>query len=274
MRRALLALLALAPLAVRAQPLLLAGAAVSGTWDSNVTRSAQAEGGLFLDATAHLGGGLPLADARVLLTGLVLYRWHFGTTAGALSSHVLVASLVGAVGVVDWLQLGVSGGAGYTAMSDPARDGPRADARLFARAMPLDWLDVKAGGGWLYRGAAEEAFTSHAWEVSAGLELRPLAWLELGAGWAYTSGGDVVFVASGGGTSTAGRGRYLSDTGAEAAWTPTPVEARTHALSATATALLPHGLGIGVELGWQTSSNSLEPWTGWVGTVSCAWDLP
>lgn len=277
MRRVLLAVLAVAPLATWGQPLLLAGASVGGTWDSNVTRSAQAEGGLFVDASAHIGGGLALADERVLLTGLALYRARLGATIGALSSHAVVASLAGSVAVVDWLRLGASAGGGYTARDDPAQSGERLDVRLFARASPLRWLDLRVGGGWLHRGAADQAFTTQAWEASAGLELRPLQWLELGLGWSWTTGGDVVFVAgteAAGGAGAGGRWRFASTTGSATTWEPVAVEARTHALGVTAAAQLPHGFGLTVELGWQRSENPLEPWTGWVASLGCSWELP
>ena len=120
-----------------AQPVLLTGVSASGTWDSNVTRTAQPEGGLFLDATAHVGGGVPLVDDRVLLTALALYRGRAGTTVDALSSHVFVGSAAASVLVVPWLRVGLSGGGGYTLMSDPTRDGARLDGRVFVRAMPL-----------------------------------------------------------------------------------------------------------------------------------------
>lgn len=279
MRRAPLVLLSALVQVARpalAEPVFLTGASASATWDSNVTRSAAPEGGLFLDATAHLGGGVPLAEDRVLLTALALYRGRVGTSTDALSSHVVVGSAAGSVRPGRWLRVGLSGGGGYTAMSDPSRDGPRLDGRAFFRVMPLDWLDLRGGYGFLFRAAIDPTFTTQNHELSLGLELRPLEWLELTAGWTFTTGGDVVFVAapsgSTAGTTSGGRGRWASSDGTT--WTPTATLAQTHAVSATALALLPKGFSAGLEFTWLTSWNALQPWTGWVGSLVLAWDLP
>ena len=268
MRRAVMTLL-LWGAGAFAQPVLLTGASASGTWDSNVTRTARPEGGLFFDATAYAGGGAPLLDDRVLVTALALYRGRAGTALDALSSHVFVGSVAGSVLLAPWLRAGLSGGGGYTVMSDPTRNGPRLDARAFLRAMPLAWLDVRAGYGFLLREAADPAFATRNHEVLVGVEVRPLAWLELSANWTFTIGGDGVFLAST--TTSSGRGRWSSG---DTLWVPTPTEARAHALGASALALLPKGFGVGVEVTWLTSENAVQPWTGWVGSLVLSWELP
>ncbi|MFZ5446687.1 MAG: hypothetical protein ACOZQL_42260 [Myxococcota bacterium] len=277
MGRRALVLAVLTAVTARAQPVLITGASTSATWDSNVTRSAQPEGGLFVDGTAHVGGGLALLDERLLLTGLVLYRGRMPVTLEALTSHVFVGSAAASLRVVPWLRLGVSGVGGYTLLSDPTRSGPRADARAFFRAMPLDWLDVRGGYAWLYRVAADPVFTTANHEVSLSLELHPLTWLELSAGWSFSTGGDVVFVSTPAGSATTSGARgagWLGGSSGGELWVPTPTRAQTHAVSATAFALLPKGFGAGVEFTWLTSDNALQPWSGWIGSVVASWDLP
>lgn len=284
MRPALLAAVMLCSVTALAQPVLLTGASAAATWDSNATRSPVPEGGLFLDALAHVGGGLGLADDRVLLTALAMYRGSVGVSTSALSSHVGLGSLTGSVRVVPWLRLGLSAGGGYAALADPPRSGPRFDARGFARARPTDWLTLRAGYGWLSRWAQDPTFTFRTHEVSARAEVRPLDWLEVSAGWRLSMGGDVVFVettpstaggtSGGGGPGSGWRGAQAFTSGSGLTWTPTPVEAVTHGLDVTGLAELPGGFAVGLELGWTTSRNALQPWSGWLASLLVSWDLP
>lgn len=283
MRPALVAAVTLWSAAALAQPVLLTGASAAATWDGNATRSPTPEGGFFLDALAHVGGGLGLADDRVLLTALAMYRGSVGLSTAALSSHVGLGSLTGSVRVAPWLRLGLTGTGGYAALADATRSGPRVDGRAFARAMPTDWLVLRASYGYLYRVANDPLFTLQSHDVAARVEVLPLEWLELSVGWRLALGGDVVFVettgTSGSGTGGSGpgsgwRGGQSFTSGSGATWTPTPVQAVTHALDVTALVLLPKGFGVGLELGWTTSDNAVQPWSGWLTSLVLSWDLP
>lgn len=252
----------------------IAGASAGTAWDSNVTRTATPEGDVAFEASAH--GGVGWAGDAWGLSAMALYRGRLWLTASDLATHALAAAGLVTFMPSDWLTVGLGPGAGYTLAADPARTGPRLDARTFVRLSPADWLSVRAGYGYLVREAADPTLATRVHEATLLTRFAPLEWLSFTVAWSFTTGADVVYREASATPAVTAGGRRAGarwSTGSTA-FEAVPVLARTHVASAGVELDLPRGFSVALDVAWVASTNEVQPWTAWTPSLAVAWDLP